>query len=139
LVDQFIPQVPVRQWVLSFPIALRIPFAAQPELLASVLRIIHRVIASFLIKQAGLKRRAADTGAVTLIQRFGSAANLNIHRDDPRFCLSLQMPRRSCPAVFVRSSLKYRNSAIRHSLPFLGCPIIISPGSCISASPKRRS
>src|SRR5262245_30429071 len=27
----------------------------------------------------GLKRRQANTGAVTLIQRFGSAANLNIH------------------------------------------------------------
>jgi len=32
-----------------------------------------------LIKQAGLKRSAANAGAVTLIQRFGSAANLNIH------------------------------------------------------------
>ena len=29
--------------------------------------------------QAGLKHGGADTGAVTLIQRFGSAANLNIH------------------------------------------------------------
>ena len=79
LVDQVIPRVPVRQWVLSFPIPLRILFAAHPELLTPVLRIIHRVIAGFLRKQAGLKRAAADTGAVTLIQRFGSAANLNIH------------------------------------------------------------
>ncbi len=29
--------------------------------------------------QAGLKHGEADTGAVTLIQRFGTAANLNIH------------------------------------------------------------
>ncbi len=29
--------------------------------------------------QAGLIRAQAHTGAVTLIQRFGSAANLNIH------------------------------------------------------------
>jgi len=65
--------------ILSFPIPLRILFAAHPELLTPVLRIIHRVIAGFLLKQAGLKRCAADTGAVTLIQRFGSAANLNIH------------------------------------------------------------
>ena len=79
LVDQVIPRVPVRQWVLSFPIPLRILFAAHPELLTPVLRIIHRVIAGFLLKQAGLKRTTADTGAVTLIQRFGSAANLNIH------------------------------------------------------------
>ena len=28
--------------------------------------------------QEGMKRSEADTGAVTLIQRFGSAANLNI-------------------------------------------------------------
>jgi hypothetical protein len=79
LVDQVIPRVPVRQWVLSFPIPLRILFAAHPELLTPVLRIIHRVIARFLLKQAGLKRAAANTGAVTLIQRFGSTANLNIH------------------------------------------------------------
>ena len=79
LVDQVIPRVPVRLWVLSFPIPLRILFAAPPELLTPVLRIIHRVIAGYLLKQAGLNRTTADTGAVTLIQRFGSAANLNIH------------------------------------------------------------
>jgi Putative transposase len=32
-----------------------------------------------LVKRAGFKLSRADTGAVTLIQRFGSAANLNIH------------------------------------------------------------
>ena len=32
-----------------------------------------------LLGQAGLKPDEADSGAVTLIQRFGSAANLNIH------------------------------------------------------------
>ena len=79
LVDHLIPRVPVRQWVLSFPIPLRILFAAHPQLLSGLLRIVHRVIGGFLVKQAGLKRGAADTGAVTLIQRFGSAANLNIH------------------------------------------------------------
>jgi len=79
LVDRVIPQVPVRQWVLSFPIPLRSLCAVHPELLAPVLQIIHRVIATHLIKQAGIKRSAAATGAVTLIQRFGSAANLNIH------------------------------------------------------------
>jgi len=33
----------------------------------------------FLLDQGGLKAEQADSGAVTLIQRFGSAANLNIH------------------------------------------------------------
>ncbi len=71
--------MPVRQWVLSFPILRPLLFATHPELLTPALLIIHRVIAGFLRKQAGLQRAAADTGAVTLIQRFGSAANLNIH------------------------------------------------------------
>jgi hypothetical protein len=37
------------------------------------------VITRHLLGQAGLKAEEADSGAVTLIQRFGSAANLNIH------------------------------------------------------------
>ena len=78
-VDQVIPRVPARRWVLSFPIPLRILFAAHLGLLSPVLQIIHWVIASFLIKQAGLKRSAADTSVLALIQRFGLAANLNIH------------------------------------------------------------
>lgn len=32
-----------------------------------------------MITKAGLTRSKASTGAVTLIQRFGSALNLNIH------------------------------------------------------------
>jgi len=48
--------VPVRQWVLSLPIPLRVLFAAQPQLLTPVLEIILRVIAGFLAKIARLKR-----------------------------------------------------------------------------------
>jgi len=73
------PQVPVRQWVLSFPIPLRFLLAAHPELISPLLQVTNRAISTFLIKQAGLKSSEAQTGAVTLIQRFGSAANLNIH------------------------------------------------------------
>ena len=79
LVDNVIPKVPVRQWVLSFPIPLRALLAVHPELLAPILQIIHRAIATFLIERTGIKRDQAAAGAVTLIQRFGSAANLNIH------------------------------------------------------------
>jgi hypothetical protein len=60
------------------PIPLRSLFAVHPELLAPVLQIIHRVINTHLIKQADLKRSDAATGAITLIQRFGSAANLKM-------------------------------------------------------------
>ena len=44
-----------------------------------MLRVVHRVITRYLLGQAGFKAVEADSGAVTLIQRFGSAANLNIH------------------------------------------------------------
>ena len=44
-----------------------------------VLQVVHRVITRHLLGQAGLKAEEADSGAVTLIQRFGSAANLNVH------------------------------------------------------------
>jgi hypothetical protein len=56
LVDRVIPRVPVRQWVLSFPIPLRILLATHPDLLSALLQIIRRVIATFLIKQSGRKR-----------------------------------------------------------------------------------
>jgi hypothetical protein len=79
LVDNILPCVPVRQWVVSFPIPLRSLFAVHPELLTPMLKIIHRAIHTFLIKQANAKREAAASGAVTLIQRFGSAVNLNTH------------------------------------------------------------
>ena len=65
--------------MLSLPIPLRYLLAAHPRLLTSILQVIHRAISTFLIKQAGLKRSEAQTCAITLIQRFGSAANLNIH------------------------------------------------------------
>ena len=79
LVDHVIPHVPVRQWVLSLAIPLRLQLAAQPKLVTPVLQVVHRMITRHLLGQAGLKSAGADSGAVTLIQRFGSAANLNIH------------------------------------------------------------
>jgi len=79
LLDHVIPRVPVRQWVLSLPLALRLLLAAQPKRVTPVLQVVHRVIARSLLDQAGLKAAQADSGAITLIQRVGSAANLNIH------------------------------------------------------------
>jgi hypothetical protein len=79
LVDEVLPEQPMRQWVLSFPFPLRFLFASRPEIMGRVLGIVYRVIATHLIKKSGHTHRTAHTGAVTLIQRFGSALNLNIH------------------------------------------------------------
>ena len=65
--------------MLSRPIPLRLLLAAQPKLVTPLLQVVHRVITRPLLGQARLKPDEADSGAVTLIQRFGSAANLNIH------------------------------------------------------------
>jgi hypothetical protein len=79
LVNEVLPQQPMRQWVLSFPFPLRFLFASRPEIMGRVFGIVYRVIATQLVKKTGHTHQAAKTGAVTLIQRFGSALNLNIH------------------------------------------------------------
>jgi len=80
LVDNVIPEVPIRQWVLSFPYHLRYLFAYQKKALHHSLQIMLRVISRYYIKkgeqQHGFKGK---TGAITLIQRFGGHLNLNPH------------------------------------------------------------
>lgn len=79
LADDVFPDVPLRQWVISFPFPLRYLFAAHPQAMGKVLGIVYRAISTHLIHKAGLQLKDGATGAVTLIQRFGSALNLNIH------------------------------------------------------------
>jgi ribosomal protein S27E len=79
LVDDVLQGHPVRQWVLSLPIPLRLLLARYPKELSKVMQIIHRAIATDIIHRAGYLKKQAKTGAVTYIQRFGSALNLNIH------------------------------------------------------------
>jgi hypothetical protein len=47
--------------------------------MGKVLGIVYRAISTHLTHKDGLKRKEGATGAVTLIQRFGSALNLNVH------------------------------------------------------------
>jgi hypothetical protein len=57
--------------------------------MGQVLGIVYRTLATHLIKKAGFSRKTARTGAVPLIQRFGSALNLNIRL----MCMDARMPR----------------------------------------------
>ena len=52
-------------------------FATRPAVMGEVLGIVYRVIATHLVQKAGCTHGSASTGAVTLIQRFGSALNRN--------------------------------------------------------------
>ena len=80
LTDRVLPHVPVRQWVLTFPWTIRFLLAFDPELQKEVRRIFLSTILRWMEKRAervGLVR--SKGGAVNLVQRFGSALNLNLH------------------------------------------------------------
>jgi len=47
--------------------------------MGKVLSIVYRAVATHLRRKAGYTKATAQTGAITLIQRFGGAVNLNIH------------------------------------------------------------
>ena len=79
LVDEILPHQPMRQWVLSVPFPLRFLFASNPKAMTGALGIVYRAISTHLAHKAGFAKPLVQTGAVTLIQRFGSALNLNIH------------------------------------------------------------
>ena len=73
LVDQVIPSVPVRQWVLSLPFVLRYRLAWDHALCRAVLAVYTRAVLGFYrarARKAGLA--GARSGSVTAIQRFGA-------------------------------------------------------------------
>jgi hypothetical protein len=73
LVDRVLPEVPVRQYVLSLPFALRYRLAFDQELCTEVLRIFIHAVFSSLKRRARRKlpMRKAYCGAVTFLQRAG--------------------------------------------------------------------
>lgn len=79
LVDHVLPVKNIRQWVLTFPVPIRLCLAVRPKVMARALEIAHLVIGSYYRKKAGLTAKNSKSGAVTLIQRFGGSLNLNIH------------------------------------------------------------
>src|SRR6516165_5502551 len=82
LVEQVLPWVPTRQWVVSVPIPLRYWMACSQDLTAQVHTIIRATIGQYYVNQAvqrGSERAIVHPGSVTFIQRFGSALNLNVH------------------------------------------------------------
>ncbi|MFP6806157.1 MAG: transposase zinc-binding domain-containing protein [Pseudomonadales bacterium] len=57
LIDNVFPDVPIRQWVLTFPWPLRLLFARQPNVLSQCLAVINPALEMQLIQRAGLSRR----------------------------------------------------------------------------------
>jgi hypothetical protein len=79
LVDRILPDVPVRQYVLTLPYELRKLAAFKAEVLTALARIfVESVFATYRgrAKRAGIP--APQCGSVTFVQRFGSL-NLHVH------------------------------------------------------------
>lgn len=80
LVDKVLPEVRMRQWVLSLPYELRFKMAFDSKLTSRVLDLfIKRVTVWYKRKARRKGLKSPQTGAITFIQRFGSALNLNVH------------------------------------------------------------
>ena len=73
----------MRQWVLSLPFALRYRLAYDAPLTSGVLGVFVRAVFGSLRRRARAhareRVRRVQYGAITFIQRFGDALNLNVH------------------------------------------------------------
>ena len=83
-VDGLLPNVPYRQWVLTLPPPLRYLLAYDAALLRVVIRSFIHAVERYLSFEAKIRYNLARTseaatGALTVVQRFGSALNLNVH------------------------------------------------------------
>jgi hypothetical protein len=80
LVDHVLPDVPLRQFVLTMPFPLRFPLAFDGKLLGQVVRIFTDTVAAWYLRRhsdRGLP--PGESGAVTVIQRANSDLRLNPH------------------------------------------------------------
>jgi hypothetical protein len=79
-VQRVLPRVPYRQWTLSFPFGVRLALARDSRLLSDVLTLFLRSLFAMQRRRARrLGAREGQTGAVTFVQRFGSALQLTPH------------------------------------------------------------
>jgi len=77
LVDRVLPEVPVRQWVLS---RVRVLCAYDPDACAAVRRILVRAVSGYYERRARREGRSRPrAGAVAFVQRFDSGMRLNVH------------------------------------------------------------
>ncbi len=78
LIEHVSPVMPVRQWILRFSRPRRMRITSRLEALTRWLDVVVRSIDTPLQKRASPRRASgARTGVVALIQRHGSAANLD--------------------------------------------------------------
>jgi hypothetical protein len=82
LVDCVLPEVPIRQWVLTLPYPLRYRCAYNARLTSQVLRAFLRALFAELRRRARNQWEMArgQCGAVSFIQRFATELRSDAHR-----------------------------------------------------------
>ena len=133
-----LPDVPVRQWVLTFPFRLRDLLTYNPKLCAAVRKVSIRTLLTFQ------RRRARKFGihdghsaAVCSLQRAGGSMNINIHCQ----VLALDgvfLTLRAGSRVWMRPAMLLRVRTIP-ALASASCRLA-AQGPCVSARgrPRRR-
>lgn len=82
-VRRVLPEVRIRQWVLSFPFELRRRLAFDHDDVLAVHRVVARAIhARYRDKARKLGVKSPRTGSLGVIQRFGSDLRCNVHLHD---------------------------------------------------------
>jgi len=80
LIDYVLPEVGLRQWVLTFPFPWRRRLAQDGALFADLTRIfVDTVQAFYATHEAAEAARRAKTGSITVVQRTSSDLRLNPH------------------------------------------------------------
>lgn len=80
LIEHVLPEVALRQWVLTFPFPWRRRLAQDGARLSVLTRLFVESVQSFYAKRAAVRGSlGAKTGAVTVVQRTSSDLRLNPH------------------------------------------------------------
>jgi hypothetical protein len=80
LVDRVLPDVPVRQWVLSVPFELRLLLACRADAFGAITSLFVSEVFRWQRERAREERLAKIRyGALVMQHRFGSSLNLNTH------------------------------------------------------------
>ena len=117
LVDCLIPRAPLRHWVVSAPIPLRIWFAAHPDPLSRLWQIIHGIIAALLIEAAGLRRASNLKKVQRRPLKAGGAPSEAVTPQRARAARLGAMYgfRRLVPAVLEAEAAKLRSASARRT------------------------
>ena len=79
MVDNVLPRVAYRQWVLSVPKRVRWHLRTNPEVVSGLLGVFLRVVGTTIRQNSPDAPPGARFGAVAFVHRFGSYLNSHVH------------------------------------------------------------